>query len=434
MVNIRSGLANVVTRMLLLPLNMIPGIVVARYLGPEGKGELSVFLLCVNMVALGFSLGLGNAAVYHIRRGVLRRDQATGMLTWLWAVLAVAGGLTGLQANRMYPGLSTGLSPELVLHGLLVFPLALLKLFVIALLLGFNRILDYNLFQITDAVVLGVATYVSISQGAGVEGFANLYFSLMVGLMGLQLVRLCRLTGCSVRVPGRVLLSVVKYGLKNQPSNLFLVMFYQFDQLLVAKLSGVQTVGIYSVAVTLASLLLVVPNAVGPLLFASWSEGQGNRRELVPAVGRLLLGMSAVAGVGLVVMSPLLTRLFGVRFLAAQKPLWVLIPGVVLMSLAYVYMNYLASVGKPELGSLVLGVALVLQVGIDLVTIPWWGEVGAALSSSISYAVAALLSVGIFMRLEQVSPNHVFRWNDLDRSLLRVPVARICRIFTKVLG
>jgi O-antigen/teichoic acid export membrane protein len=88
---------------------------------------------------------------------------------------------------------------------------------------------------------------------------------------------------------------------------------------------------------------------------------------------------------------PILRIFFGSEFLSAYPPLVVLLPGLLALGLQRVCGAAILREGKPARMALIYAVGLMVNVGLNLILIPMLGIVGAALSSSVSYSLGALL-------------------------------------------
>ena len=100
------------------------------------------------------------------------------------------------------------------------------------------------------------------------------------------------------------------------------------------------------------------------------------------------------------VVSPLaITWLFGGQFEPAVTPLMLLMPGVVAVSAARVLGSYMFSQGKVIYNTYTTFIALGVTLVLDLALIPVLGINGAALASSIAYAVSLLATLWFYRRL-----------------------------------
>ena len=118
------------------------------------------------------------------------------------------------------------------------------------------------------------------------------------------------------------------------------------------------------------------------------------------SVGKGLLyaaGLAVVVGVAAPFLIPLL---FGDDFEPAWKPLALLLPGVVVYGPVTILVVYLSvRHARPNLSLAVAVAAAAVTAGLSLVFIPRYGAEGAAVASTIGYAVGATLAWLLFRRV-----------------------------------
>jgi O-antigen/teichoic acid export membrane protein len=102
-------------------------------------------------------------------------------------------------------------------------------------------------------------------------------------------------------------------------------------------------------------------------------------------LGSLLALGWAVAG------HPVIVGAFGAQFAGAYLPLLSLLPGLVCLGLVRVCGGAVIRAGQPHRFVLINGVSLACNAGLNAWWIPLWGLVGAALASTVSYALSAFL-------------------------------------------
>lgn len=93
------------------------------------------------------------------------------------------------------------------------------------------------------------------------------------------------------------------------------------------------------------------------------------------------------------VASPLVDRVCGPAYLPAAPALWALLPGIVAMAAQRSCGIFLVKRDHPWLISGLLGLAVGVNVLLNLVLIPRWGAVGTALASPASYVLSAAVFV-----------------------------------------
>jgi O-antigen/teichoic acid export membrane protein len=190
--------------------------------------------------------------------------------------------------------------------------------------------------------------------------------------------------------------STLFFGLKGQIGNILQFFNYRLDLFIVNYFLGPRDVGIYSVSVGLAELLWHFPNAVSFVIFP---KAANTRPELLnnftQRVLRITLGFTAAGAIGLLFLGkPIISIIYSSAFLAAYAPMLALLPGVVLLGGAKVLSNEIAGRGNPQYNSINAGLALVITVVLDLLLIPQYGVLGAALASSIAYTMIFFTALG----------------------------------------
>ena len=75
-----------------------------------------------------------------------------------------------------------------------------------------------------------------------------------------------------------------------------------------------------------------------------------------------------------------------------------MLPGIVMISLYVILTRNFTSRNRQEINITAAGAALGINVALNLVLIPRWGIVGAAISTAVSYSTAALILLVVFVR------------------------------------
>lgn len=377
--------------------------VIARWLGAEGKGTIDLALLVPGMISLFLSGGIGVANVYFA--GTRRLD--VPILTQNSVKFAVVSTILGvltvgiLVASGWLLILVPGISICLILLAMVGLPFRLLSGYLSGILLGLQRIITVNMINLVQSVLTLVFTILLvIGLRVGLSG--PILSSLGAGMVGLIILIIILRRAGGVFKPHKnpsTMHSVLSFGLKGHIGNLLQFFNYRLDMFLVNYFIGVASVGIYGVSVAFAEILWFFPNAVGFVIFP---KATATRPEVMsgftPKVFWITLGVTAIGAIGLVVLGKSFIQLiYSLNFVGAYLPMLVLLPGVVLLGGAKILTNEIAGWGYPQYNSFSAGVALILTVILDLILIPRFGILGAALASSICYTVIFFASVGFYL-------------------------------------
>jgi O-antigen/teichoic acid export membrane protein len=384
------------TKILTVSLSIPVSVILARALGPAGRGE---FVAVTALAALGMqfgNLGLHSANTYFVSRnrsllGSLSINSAI-VASLLGAVIAFllylirASGLFFQDLNCTY-----------FLLALVWIPLGIGQLLQLNLIVGIQRFGVYNNVDASSRVAS-----LLLCSALWLLGFHRpLPYSLaaVVALAGSYLFCFWYIRR-QVEHPARpafgLLRAQLPYGAKIFLASLFAFLVVRSDVLILKELSGSRETGVYSVAVSLVDMLYLLPIAVGVVLFPELSApGDPERRWRVTQVALLHTGW--IIGLGAVVImiggGSIIRLLFGRAFLPAYPMAIVLAPAMLFYGLNNVVSVYLAATGLPWFAVWVWVLAFCVNLGLNLLWIPKLGGVGAAWSSLIAYALVFSLQL-----------------------------------------
>ncbi len=377
--------------------------IIARWLGPEGKGLLALGLLVPNMLGILLNGGIGVANVYFVgsRRLDVPELTANSVGCALLATVLGVGIVGGLVATGWLEVLVPGVPTWLVLLAMVELPFGLFRIYFSTILQGLQRIVTINVVNLVQgALTLALTALLVIGLQAGLLGALLAYLGASA-VSSIVMGALLRRDG-GVFMPGgdiSVIRSTLSFGLRGHIGNMLQFFNYRLDMFVVNYFLDPVGVGIYSVSVRFAELLWYLPNAVGFVIFPKAAATKPEvMNTFTPRVFRITLGLTALGALGLMLLGrPLIQFVYSSAFMGAYVPMLVLLPGVVLLGGAKVLTNEIAGRGYPHYNSINSGLALVLTVVLDLVLIPRYGVFGAALASSIAYTVNFFAAIAFYL-------------------------------------
>ena len=381
--------------------------IIARWLGPAGKGTLALALLLPSMLGLFLAGGIGVANVYFASSGRLELRRLTAnatafalMATVLAVFIVAVLAATGLL-QRLVPGVPLGL----MLLAMVGLPIGLLNGYLAALLQGLQRFVMANAVNLAQGgLTLGFAAVLVIFLGWGISGAVLAVLCAGLSALGITAVLLHRLGGrFRPRWDRAVMRATLSFGLRGYVGNVLQFFNYRLDMFLVNYFLGPAGVGIYGSSVALAELLWYLPNAVGFVIFP---KSAATRPEVMnaftPRVFRATLGLTIVGALVLALTGRYLIALvYGPAFASAYGPLLALLPGVVLLGGGKVLTNEIAGRGYIHYNSINSGLALILTIVLDLALIPRYGVLGAAIASSLAYTVIFFTAIGFYLSVSR---------------------------------
>jgi O-antigen/teichoic acid export membrane protein len=417
-------------------------IALARLLGPAAKGRFAIVLLYSQLVALVLGWGMDQALAVAAGRG-LRSARQGFANALIWA--AVVGGFGVLVSAWAYglgePGRPAGplvavlpnLSANQFLYAAIAVPGELFFSIALLALLGRRMIAAYAGIRILRRLVLLTLLLSAAAIARLSLGVALVLNLAALGLTGMAILGAARWGGfLSARPSSALLREELAFGTRAVPGALAERLQFRADSFLVNLFVGVRATGIYSVTSGLAETLWYIPNALGIVMFSRAVDPRADAGRVAATLTRATVVITLVLAIPAAVVGPALVRfVYGSTFADAGVALRFILPGIVAYSVVAVLTRYLSGQGRPGTTTAIMTLGLAVNVGANVVLIPRLGINGAALASSISYGVTALVTLAAFVRVSgrSVAETLVVRGSDLRAAghLLGSLPSRIAR-------
>lgn len=396
------------TRVARFGIGFATSFLLAGMLLPEGRGQYALLVLVPGMLnALG-QLGLPSAMSFFAGRG-MRLDQLQRLgwgLTALLSVVLVSGTIA------LLPLLSTTVlqpvSGDLVLVALASVPFQLATAFAGSTLIGRQRLRNYNLIIVAQsALMLGGVIFLVGVLDIGVPGALISYVAVAIIAAVATAVELQRVVRSEPADGPRVNLGgFVSYGIRIYPASVTGYFSYRADILVLgAMLGDAAAIGLYTFAVSLAELAFMVPDSVSTVFYPRVA-GMDRRSAdvLAPQVSRFTLLVTGIAVIALIPAAYVATHVVLPAYSGSMGPFLVLVPGIMALSVSKVLAGYIGGLGLPLMVARASVTNLVVNLVANVLLIPPFGIVGAALASLLSYVVHATMLAVIASRIARRRP------------------------------
>jgi O-antigen/teichoic acid export membrane protein len=379
------------TRLLMIFNSVVAGIIVARWLGARGVGELAVINVAVATVVQLGSFGLPSSNTYFIAQDQERfRAAAINSLIFGLAVgslLALALSATG----AFRPDWFGFVSPDLIRIAAISIPFQLITLIGLNILLAVGKVKEFNLLDLAGqsfVLINAVLVLVLLKRGLGTLVTLNTAAAVLVSIVvaTLLVISARTLAQSQWRADISLLRRMIAYGIKFHVSILAGAIMLRADLLVVNHFRGPEEAGVYSVASQFALLLMLLPGVIATLLFPRVTAEQDARGETTCLVTRYTTSIMFLCCLAAVPFSLLLPVLYGEAFSDATKLLLILLPGVYLMGLESVLVQHFNALGLPRAIPVYWVITLALNLVLVFTLVPRFGAQGAAIASTISYA------------------------------------------------
>jgi len=429
-----SGVAlTIVTRLLMLVGVVGSSVIVARWLGPEGLGSLAVLNTTIVLALSIGSLGLTSANTYFIAR-----DRSTLAPVWANAIVfSLFGGtlvaVAVLALAKFDPAVFASVSGDLILVAAVSIPFQFLLSLGLNVLLAMDRIRQLNLLDaLAPAFALFNTIVVLVILRSHLKILVSFNTAATVVLSACMLWAIARLMArqkdrAAFRPDAKLFKGAISYGLKFYIPLMAATLIFRVDLLIVNHFRGAAEAGVYAVASQVANLLTMLPGVIAMLLFPRVASYQDPRGEFAIQVTRhvsfvmLLMCVAAAAG------SLLLPLIYGARFADATVQLLILLPGVCLIGIESVLVQHFTGTGLPAAIPIFWLITLAVSLGLNLGLVPVFGARGAAVTSTISYALIFVLVAVYFCLKTGRGPLEMFLLRKLELRNLLVQARLVSR-------
>ncbi len=393
------------TRVVRFALGFATSFLLARVLGPGGRGAYYLVSLTPTTLTTMGQFGLPSAMSFFAGRGrSTRRLQAIGLLLTIGLSLALLLGTLAVLPWLEQTILKAA-PDDLLRLALLSLPFQFLASFAGAILIGRQVMRNYNLIL----VGVSIATLALILLLVGV---------LRLGVFGAVLANLIVAGGAAVATmyelrrlnreerhadarPSIRVGELLSYGLKIYPASITSFFSYRADVFIMSALLGdPRPIGLYSLAVSMAELTFFVPDSVSTVFFPHIAGAErADADSVAPVVTRFTVLITSLSVVGLIPAAFAAVYLIVPSFSDSIPAFLIIMPGIVALSVSKILSSYVGGLGMPLRVALASAAALILNVIANLILIPMVGFVGASIASLISYSAHALMLVTTASRL-----------------------------------
>jgi O-antigen/teichoic acid export membrane protein len=396
-------------------------ILIARVLGPGGSGAFFLAQSLLLLLTIGVSLGVENGIIYFVGSGRWDPRWALNAALRFAVVMGCVGAAIGIALRLLVPSAFDGLPTWLVAVTVAGLPFGLAWVYSSIVALATDR---YEGF-VVPPLAQALGTLVLATLGAhvrGVEG-AVLGMTASTAIVGIGTVMWANgaIRSAEVSEPTR-LREAIAFGLKGYAANCLQLLNARLDLFVLASVASAASVGQYSVAVAVTSVLMLLPNSLADVLYPRVArlhgvdEGAlGAELELVET--KSVRFASTIAVFGAVVLALALiffvVPVFGAKFRPSIALGLILLPGTVALAIGGVLWSSIIGRGRPLYSLYTSLVVTPITIALYVWLIPQLDATGAAVASTISYSLSFTFASLFYFR---VTGRRVYRLLTPSRS------------------
>lgn len=367
-------------------LGFLTVVITSRYLGPEGRGVLALFMNTV-ITIVAFSGSFQASIVYFVgARGMDFRPILENLLA-----IAFATALLSTGAALIFPALI----PHAVAILLAVFFFSAV-LYMEGMAYARDHLLRANLFKSLPSII----SFLLISTALILLNQRRAGVAIWMWTLGFPLTLL--LMRAWIRPASKPDIAILKmllsHGIFVALSTFMSRIFYRIDFFYLSRIMGDATAGIYSVSMTVADINFLIFNMITTAFMGKMAGGESRKYVKYGLLYLLLMEIGYILFL-LATGKTLIPLIFGEEFAQAFVPALLLSIAIVFYtmgSLMAIYLN--VRLGKTHIPFSIAIAGLLFKGAIAYPLVRNYGMAGGAISSLISYALTFLLFAHAYFR------------------------------------
>ena len=397
-----AATSSLVATALIQVLNVVTGVILARTLGPSGRGELAAVILWPTMLWTVGNLGVVDSVTFHsARRSAPQRSIVSTSLA-----IALVQSAVLVAIGLVLVPLVLAKQEASVVRDCLIFlasiPTSLVTLYLASVLNGTHRFVAFNVVRTTvfvgnaaGLVALAIASELTVTSAM----FAYLASQVLTVLIAAILV--LPSTGPPSRPERLLAREMLAYGFRSQLSTISNLLNERVDQLVISIVLAPASLGLYVVAWTMTSLSSMIGYSVtfAALPRVAQAESAEERRARAHRYVFLTFAATVAVTIPVLLLAPEILRIFfGGDFVQATGVTRVLLVASIALGTGRVLEAVLKGVNRPLHAGLAEGAGLIVTaVGLGAL-LPTLGLMGAAITSLAAYSVTACVALNLANR------------------------------------
>ncbi len=410
---------NILYRGIFIGFQFLNTLLISRLAGPVGYGQYSLLIVNAGFLLTITSMGLPSGILFHSSS---RDISPAWLLKLTWSSTVVQLMVIASIDFILFMGYGDGLlwQPEnvwLSAGGFLFTISIILTEKYYALYNGYGFLLQYHKLLAGFNVLLAI---ILIACSSYIRENINTVLYIFVGTQVLQLLFLAvwyskhqpsfqNVTEASTKL-------LYGYAIHAFFSNLLYFLMTRIDVWMVEYFYGTGILGVYALPVRLIQMTLILPSLLASIILPKITSGE-LPPKMFESVFRMLASLNMAIIFAAFVFSPwLLPFIFGTAYSSSVYVLLWLLPGAFFLSMQIYLAAYFAGKGKLRINMVSMIVGTILAMALYLWLIPEYGINGAAIASSLAYAVSFLYSYWQYCKQTGYTWSKLFiRKEDIQR-------------------
>ena len=403
-------------------INFLTGMLLARLLGPEGRGELAAIQTWPTFIAILAHIGLTESIVYFSAK---YPDQSKRLVTTTMLIVAFVSIPFAVIGYLILPYLLASQSAEVIASSrlyLFLIPIYIIIYIPLHALRGIQELKIWNLLRMSPSLVWLATIFIGIVNQSSASELVIIFLIGQVLLaIPLNIIVFSRLSGL-FWPDFSFSRQLLNYGIPSVLSTIPTTLNLRLDQMLMAAFLSAEFLGIYVVGVAWSSAVAPLATAIGTIILPKIAGDKNKASQISLFSQASRLGLFSIIGITVFIASLsglMIPLIFGSNFGRAVPIAVMLCIAAGIRSYGDLLKSGLMGLGFPKyvLGGETVGlVATLLFLPLFLQI---YELMGAALASLIAYSITTVFFLYISLRETNTPLVKFIALNDSDWKLLQ---------------
>ncbi len=387
---------------------LVISMIIGRVLGPEGQGQYSLIVFLPVILSSILEMGISVSTIYYVGKNDFSVNDAIKGNLILFILLSVLAIILGIIFIYFWgDSFFKNINIELFYIGLLVLPALFLIKYLQCIFRAKEHFFEFNIVFLIGQILLFSLSFLAVYvYSLGIYGAIGslLIARYLSALLSLSLILKKYYQPQSVKLNIKLYLKkVVPFGLKSHIANVLLLLNNRFDLIIIAYFLTSIQVGYYSVSVALVESIWIFSQAIGLVYYARLSNMRDLKRRwgLTLRILMYVFMITAVSASILYIFAPeIIEFIYGSKFLPSVKPLRILIVGILIFTVGRILTHFINASGRPLFNSYISFTTVLVNIIMNIVLIPIYGLIGAAIATSTAYSLDSLIKVIVAFKIK----------------------------------
>lgn len=375
--------SSLIIKIIAVMLSFINTIIINRFLGVELRGEYTFILNSANLVHLILNLGIGYSYSYFCKEKYENVKQIFSKIIYYQFILYlivffILNCFIKSTSNKIIIFFSIILTlnlqisfitmvEDIVKRNIILLKCSVMYTTLLTIIFMCIRVKNINVILIITSLKYFVEIF-----------YLSRNFNLFSYLK----------SNCKIEI--NTVKKILKAGAPTMIMTILISINYNIDVLILKYLSNNYEVGLYGVAVTLANMVWIIPDAFKEVILNKSAKNDCVREVVVSIYINFFICIFIIVGFALLGKS-FIRIIYGREYVESFCIILLLFIGTIPMIIYKLIHPIYLSNGKQYLVMNILLISAIINIVFNFLIIPNWGAVGAAIASVFSYAICGII-------------------------------------------